>query len=129
MPGSLIGFESLLMSYFHVCPLPHCLVPLYRVASKTPLAQFEDEKHEHEMKMKKMENEMEQVFEMKVKEKKKKLEDSEKEVGYQTRLTRTYQDVQRPRSLRRHFGRSVCCQYCISSAECIAPSGESVRSI
>ncbi|XP_071785080.1 septin-7-like isoform X4 [Asterias amurensis] len=53
-----------------------------KVASKNPLAQFEDEKNEHEMKMKKMENEMEQVFEMKVKEKKKKLEESEKELHH-----------------------------------------------
>ena len=53
-----------------------------RIASKNPLAQFEDEKTEHEAKMKKMESEMEQVFEMKVKEKKQKLKDSEADVRH-----------------------------------------------
>ncbi|XP_022080192.1 septin-7-like isoform X5 [Acanthaster planci] len=66
-----------------------------RVASKNPLAQFEDEKHEHEMKMKKMENEMEQVFEMKVKEKKKKLEDSEKELHHRLEQMKKSLDQQR----------------------------------
>ena len=64
---------------------PFSVHQLSRVASKNPLAQFEDEKLEHETKMKKMESEMEQVFEMKVKEKKQKLKDSEADVRFKAR--------------------------------------------